>query len=175
VNWHKKFPLLYSAFSFPALLIVILLALIWLLSLGKGHDPDIWWHLHNAEHLFQTHHFPNQDTYSFTVGGRDWINHEWLAEIPFYLAWQAGGRTGVWLSWVALVEMIFLCLLYLCYLASGNIKASIVAACLPPFHSDRAPSYSATFTWLYCSSFWNGFVRWAADHCGFCRRCFAYG
>ena len=61
------------------MLAFLLGSLIWILAWGKNNDPDIWWHMRNAEYLIQTHHFPNQDMYSFTAEGDPWINHAWLA------------------------------------------------------------------------------------------------
>src|SRR5262245_45713697 len=101
-------PLLCKAFSFPALLTLLLVCLVWILSLGKANDPDIWWHLRNAEYLVQTHQLPNHDLYSFTVAGKDWLNYEWLAEIPFYVAWRINGLAGVNILWMLLVQAIFL-------------------------------------------------------------------
>src|SRR5213594_1265337 len=103
---------LSTVFSFQVVLAFLLGSLIWILASGKANDPDIWWHLRNAEYLLQTHHLPNQDMYSFTVAGKAWMNHEWLAEIPFYLAWRANGLAGVTILWIVLVESIFLGLLY---------------------------------------------------------------
>src|SRR5262245_20602469 len=123
----KNLPLLRMVFSFPVMLTIGLLAIVWALSSGKANDPDIWWHLRNAEHLFQTHQLPSQDMYSFTVAGKDWMNYEWLAEIPFYLAWRAGGLAGVNLLWMLVVQAIFAGLLYLSYRSSKNFKASVLA------------------------------------------------
>jgi hypothetical protein len=106
---------------------VLLAGILWILAQGKINDPDLWWHMRNAEHLLQTHHFPNQDTYSFTVAGVEWINHSWLAEIPYYLAWRGYGFPGVNLVWIGMVCLIFCSLLYRCWRASGNLKASIIA------------------------------------------------
>ena len=64
--------------------------------------------------------------YSFTVAGHSWMNYEWIAEIPFYLAWRANGLAGITLLWMAVVELIFVGLLYLSYRESGNIKASVL-------------------------------------------------
>jgi hypothetical protein len=101
---------------------------------NKGiQDPDIWWHLRNAEYLFQHHQLPRQDMFSFTVAGHPWINHEWLAEIPYYLAWRAAGLVGVKSLTIAVIELIFLSLLYLCYQESRNFKASVAACCLSIF------------------------------------------
>jgi len=120
-------------FSFPAMLIAMLLTLVFLLARGGKGDPDIWWHLRNAEYLLQNHHLPRVDMYSFTVAGHPWINHEWLAEIPYYLAWRAGGLLGIRILEIALLDIIFLALLYLCYRASGNSKAAVLAVCYSIF------------------------------------------
>ena len=127
VKTTKNLPLLRMVFSFPVMLTIGLLAIVWALSSGKANDPDIWWHLRNAEQLFQTHQLPSQDMYSFTVAGKDWMNYEWLAEIPFYLAWRAGGLAGVNLLWMLVVQAIFVGLLYLSYRSSKNFKASVLS------------------------------------------------
>ena len=124
---QKTISLVGLIFSFPAMLTIGLLAIVWALSSGKANDPDIWWHLRNAEYLFQTHQLPNQDMYSFTVAGTAWMNYEWLSEIPFYLAWTAGGIAAVNLLWMLTVQAIFVGLLYLTYRSSGNFKASVLA------------------------------------------------
>src|SRR5262245_3231481 len=98
--------MLRLAVSFPVMLAFLLFGVIWILSSGTANDPDIWWHLRNAEYLLQTHQFPNHDMYSFTVAGHEWMNHEWIAEIPFYLAWRLNGLAGVTLLWMALVDII---------------------------------------------------------------------
>lgn len=90
-------------------------------------DPDIWWHLRNAQFLFAHHHLPNFDSYSFTVAGHPWMNPEWLAEIPYYLAWRAFGLEGIEIIMLLTLECIFLGVLYLCYKRSGHIKASVLA------------------------------------------------
>ena len=99
---------------------------------GMG-DPDIWWHLRNAEYLIQNHQLPRADMYSFTVAGHPWMNHEWLAEIPFYIAFRVGGLVGIKTISIGLVEAIFLLLLYLTYKDSGNFKAAVAAVALSTF------------------------------------------
>jgi hypothetical protein len=49
---------------------------------GSIADPDIWWHLRNAEVFVQTHSVVHQDFYSFTAAGSRWINEAWLSECP---------------------------------------------------------------------------------------------
>ncbi|MGI4854132.1 MAG: hypothetical protein ACRYF4_08835 [Janthinobacterium lividum] len=90
-------------------------------------DPDIWWHLRNAQTMLTQHIFVTHDTYSFTVQGVPWIDHEWLAELPFYLAWKAGGSTGVYLVTETLTLSIFLPVLFLCWKASRSALTACVA------------------------------------------------
>jgi hypothetical protein len=92
------------------------------------NDPDIWWHLRNAQYLVQHHHFLRQDMYSFTAAGKPWVNTEWLSEMPFYFAYRAFGLSGLKAMTFVLPSILMLLLLYLCYQESRNFKAS-VAVC----------------------------------------------
>lgn len=119
--------------SFPAMLTVLLLTVNFVMLRGGLADPDIWWHLRNAEYLWQNHQLPNSDLFSFTVAGQPWMNHEWLSEIPYYLAWRSFGLPGIQAAEFAVIGAIFLGLLYLCYRESGNFKASVAACCFATF------------------------------------------
>jgi multisubunit Na+/H+ antiporter MnhB subunit len=116
--------------SFLAFLTLILIVLQFIFAMYSQSmdDPDIWWHMRNAQHLFQHHQLPRQDMYSFTVAGHPWINHEWLSEVPFYLAYLAFGLVGLKSLTFLILDTLFLLLLYLSYQESRNFKAS-VAAC----------------------------------------------
>src|SRR5947208_1829507 len=72
--------------SFLAVLTLVLIGIQIIFALYRRdlNDPDIWWHMRNAQYLLQNHHFPNADMYSFTVAGHTWMNHEWLAEMPYF-------------------------------------------------------------------------------------------
>jgi hypothetical protein len=91
------------------------------------NDPDIWWHMRDAQYLVQHHQFLRQDMYSFTAAGKPWVNTEWLSEIPYYLAYEGFGLSGLKFLTFALPSTIILLLLYLCFKESRNFKASIVA------------------------------------------------
>lgn len=112
--------------GFPVLL-AVLLALVAFLAIPKSiADPDIGWHLRNAEHQLHAHAFLRQDVYSFTTHGKPWMDHEWLSEIPFYLAWRAFGPRGIFFVTVAAIEAILLGILGLGYLESKSIKAAFL-------------------------------------------------
>jgi len=129
-NWRRR---LFEAVSFPVVLTLILLTVLFALCRGGIADPDIWWHLHNAEYLVQHHSLPRADMYSFTVAGHPWINHAWVAELPYYLAWRTFGLAGINLMMFFVLALIFLGVLHLCYRETRHFKASIVAACFAVF------------------------------------------
>jgi len=116
-----------SVFSFPAMLFGWIVLVVVRLAERDVPDTDIWWHLRNAQFLLTHHALPNFDAYSYTVAGHPWLNHEWLAEIPYYLAWRAFGLEGIEVLMLVLIEAIFLGVLYLCYQRGGHIKASVLA------------------------------------------------
>src|SRR5579884_1656301 len=77
-------------FSMPVLLCCVLATVVYLGVPRTISDPDIWWHLRDAQILINTHHVIRQDFFSYTAAGAPWMNHEWLAELPFYAAWHLG-------------------------------------------------------------------------------------
>ncbi len=122
-----------QVFSFPTLLGGLLVTAVFALSRNGLADPDIWFHLLNAEHFLTTHKVPRVDTYSFTAAGLPWMNTEYLAEVPYYLAWRAFGLVGIKALSVLLLECIFLGLLYICWKESGNIKGAALACYFAAF------------------------------------------
>lgn len=130
VGWREQ---LFQAVSFKVVLTLLVVTLVFVLSRKGISDPDIWWHLHNADYLVQHHSLPRADMYSFTVPGHPWINHEWLAELPYYFGWRALGLGGIQAVMFSILSLIFLGVLYLCYRETGHYKASIMATCFAVF------------------------------------------
>jgi hypothetical protein len=123
------------ATSFLAVLTLGLIGIQFVVTMAKPdfNDPDIWWHLRNAQFLVQQHHFPRQDMYSFTAAAKPWVNTEWLSEIPFYFAYRAFGLSGLKAMTFVLPSILMLLLLYLCYQESRNFKASAAVCCFASF------------------------------------------
>jgi len=112
------------------LLALSLGASIFVFDSGSIADPDIWWHLRNAEIFVQTHTVVHHDLYSFTATGARWINEAWLGELPYYFAWQWFGMRGIYLVMLGEVELILLGVFALAYLESRNVKAAFCASWL---------------------------------------------
>jgi hypothetical protein len=124
---------LFWAVSFPVVLALIVVGLIFMLSRKGISDPDIWWHLHDAQYMAEHQSLVRTDMYSFTVPGHTWINHEWLAELPYYFAWRTLGLGGIHAVMFAVLVLIFGGVFYLAYRESGHYKASVIAVCFVVF------------------------------------------
>ena len=66
-------------------------------------DPDLWGHTKFGIDHIQSGHLATTDPFSYTAEGRDWVNHEWLAELIFGAAYLFGGSRGL----VVLRSLIF--------------------------------------------------------------------
>ena len=83
-------------------------------------DPDIWWHLRDAAQQWHDHAWLRFDTYSFTARHAPWINHEWLAEVPYALGWHLAGERGLLFVTDTALELIFMGVYWLAYRKSGS-------------------------------------------------------
>lgn len=120
-------------FSFPVMLASVVSFWVFI---GAGYsvwDADIWWHLRNAELLLANHATPRADIFSYTTHGHEWMNHEWLSEIPYLLAWRVAGLMGIYLLFVLLLVVIMAGIFYYAARESGNMKAAFVVSCFSPF------------------------------------------
>jgi len=58
-------------------------------------DPDLWGHLRFGGDLWATRQLIRSDPYSYLTTAVQWVNHEWLAELAFYLVFAAAGPVGL--------------------------------------------------------------------------------
>jgi hypothetical protein len=116
-------------FTFPAMVAMLLVAGVYLCSLDRNmlSDPDIWWHLRNAQYLLTSHTFLRRDIYTFTINGKPWLNPEWLSEIPYFAAWKLGGYRGIYLLTVGMIEVLALGVCALAWQQIQNIKAAAIS------------------------------------------------
>ena len=105
-------------------------ALVLLVFIFNSHtvsDPDIWWHLNNAEQILHGH-MPRVDIYSWTAKGSPWMDHEWLAEIPFYFAFKSFGLRGLYGFSFFLASLILCLILYRSAKRTGDVKNAFVVS-----------------------------------------------
>src|SRR5260370_40505162 len=116
------------AFSFPAMLGMVLVGRVFYEGRKFFVDPDLWWHIKVGQDILRTHHFPTTDPYSWTVAGQPWIAYEWLGEITLALVNRAGGLLALEIGLLLFSSIIMLSVYGLASMRSGNSKAGFVSA-----------------------------------------------
>src|SRR5689334_15129889 len=128
VQTHSRLDrLTLRVFSFPAVIVGILIAKAFWGLRARMADPDIWWHLRNAQVLLSTRHFPNFDTYSFTAAGAPWINHAWLSELVFFWFYRAMGLRGLFVVSFLVAATISVSIFFLCRRRTEDPLAAALA------------------------------------------------
>lgn len=69
--------------------------LIAALTIYRMSNNDIWIHLKTGENIVRTWQVPDKDPYSFTASDHDYVAHEWLSGVLFYLVYAAAGVNGL--------------------------------------------------------------------------------
>lgn len=128
-------PLLESVLSLPVTFAVAIGVFVLIVVPRAVNDPDIWWHLRNAQILVQTHRFITQDTFSFTALHAPWMNHEWLGELPFYAGWHLAQGVGVYRTTVLAIELVTLGTFLLAWRRSRSAVGAVVVTIFGMFLS----------------------------------------
>ncbi len=131
----KAYGTAYRVVSFQILLVTVLATYVFLLVPRSVQDPDIWWHLRNVTQQLHTSSFLHQDMYSFSAPHAHWINHEWLAELPFYLGWSALAEQGLYLVMLGVLECIFAGVFLLAYRRCRSTGAAVLITIVAAFFS----------------------------------------
>jgi len=58
-------------------------------------DPDLSGHLKFGQLVWETGRIAMPDPFSYVTGDRLWVNHEWLTEVIWYLAFALAGPAGL--------------------------------------------------------------------------------
>ena len=58
-------------------------------------DYDLHWHLANGREMVQRGQIISEEIFSYTHFGDKFENHEWLAQIIFYLVWQTNTLAAI--------------------------------------------------------------------------------
>jgi len=118
--------MLRLVFSFPVVLVCMLVPLTVLTLRSRFSDPDMWWHLKMGEIIWTTHHIPTVDLFSYTARHHAWVPHEWLSQLTIYAAYRAGGYSGL-MAWLCILSVVLLIAGYvLCSIYSGNSKVAFL-------------------------------------------------
>lgn len=101
-----------------------LFVLVWTLFIFSPlvADPDLWGHVRFGQDTLLTRTIVRADTYSYLTAGQPWINHEWLTEVAYALAYNAAGSAGL-LALNLTFGLLILGLIYAWLVRTGLGKA----------------------------------------------------
>jgi hypothetical protein len=101
-----------------------------ILALLMPAHSDTFWDLRAGADIWRTGQVPRVDSYSHTVAGLPWPDHEWLSQALMYLGYRTGGMPGVELC-AALVVGIAVTLVYRLMVGPLPTRLVLMAASLP--------------------------------------------
>jgi len=113
---------LRAVFSFPVMLASLLVVLAVLTVRSRFDDPDMWWHLKTGEVIWNTHHIPTTDLFSYTARHQAFVPQEWLSQVLIYGSYRFGGYSGMMLWLCFFTSALLIAGYVLCSLYSGNVK-----------------------------------------------------
>jgi hypothetical protein len=90
-------------FTFDRLRTTLLFVAIATAACLMPAQHDTWWLLRAGHDMWATHRVLLTDTYSHTVFGAAWPNHEWLSQLLFYAIYAIGGLPLLTLAAAAVV------------------------------------------------------------------------
>jgi hypothetical protein len=114
--------------SFPGMVAGVLVATVFRICRNRIVDPDLWWHLRNAQYLVANLRLPRIDTYTHTTPGLPWMNHEWLSELLYYGGYRAFDLQGVYMVFAGALAALAVIMFWLCMKENGDPLIAMVAA-----------------------------------------------
>ncbi|MGB9668925.1 MAG: hypothetical protein ACPL0B_00935 [Anaerolineales bacterium] len=81
--------------------------LVFIMAARISIDSDTWWHLRAGQWIFEHHHLPSTDPFSYTRQNAEWKYPGWLVEVPMYWIYFQLGPGGLNLFTAMLVALTF--------------------------------------------------------------------
>jgi hypothetical protein len=106
-------PLLISL-TLDRFLIGAMVIVLFAASACASIQSDTWWQLRSGQLIVETGRIWTVDPFSSTVRGGYWPNHEWLAEVLFYVGYTLGGLPLLLLACATLITLSWCGIYALC-------------------------------------------------------------
>ncbi|MBU1061837.1 MAG: tetratricopeptide repeat protein, partial [Candidatus Omnitrophica bacterium] len=94
---------------------ILLFSLLLISQINTIVSIDLWWNLKTGEHIIKKLEIPYTDIFSYTLKGRDWLDHEWLSQVFFYIVFSNFGWAGLNILKALVISSCFFILLFLIY------------------------------------------------------------
>lgn len=91
-------------------------------------DPDLWGHIRFGQYFLEVGLPPQPDIFSY-ASTEPWIDHEWLCEVMYFLAWQNLGNFGYYLVKAAAGAVVAFLLLYHAARRDTPLLATAIVFC----------------------------------------------
>ncbi|RMF94122.1 MAG: tetratricopeptide repeat protein [Nitrospinota bacterium] len=147
------------------LLIGVLLVLVALFGLRTMTSIDSWWHLAEGRYIVQQRTIPEIDIFRDPPPAQKTINHEWLAQVLFYLLYRAGGVRALNLLLLVLVVVTFLSLSLLYYDRRWYSTTPLLFALVLLVVNERFAIRPHLFTLFLASLFLTILLRYQEGRC----------
>jgi hypothetical protein len=97
-------------------------------------DPDLWGHVTFGRMVWEARTVSLPDPFSYVTTGHLWLNHEWLSEVIFYLAFAALGPPGlIVLKTVTSIVVFGLLYSHLCRQGLTPLRAGLIVLAVVHF------------------------------------------
>lgn len=85
----------------------VLFPILFLLTISRMIDPDIWFHMKAGQVILETGSFIYNEIFSYTAAGREWLYHEWLFGVLSYKVYVLLGVNGLIIGKAAILTLAF--------------------------------------------------------------------
>jgi len=116
----------HSGFILPILCCLVILFLLYNPFLGH----DIWWHILIGRSIVFDHVWPNKDTFTYTIPGKEFVIHSWLAECLFALLYRAGGEIALYAFRIGILLLYALLLARFLKRVTGSVPVTALLTTL---------------------------------------------
>jgi tetratricopeptide (TPR) repeat protein len=100
-------------------------------------DLDLWLHIAMGKFITLHRSIPGVDVLSCSIGGRPWVNHEWLFQVIVYNLYNIWGADGLIMMQVIVVSLTMLVLLFLGYNKNRQLLTTITLLLLYMVYQQR--------------------------------------
>lgn len=136
------------------LIFIFLFVITFLSSSNYSATTDLWCHLKTGEHIIKTFSIPQYDIFSYTLQNVKWIDHEWFAQVLFYLVFHGFGLLGLYVFKALVISLGIFIAFLLFYSPGKNKNTALFFAVLAVFAlSYRSILRPEMFSWLLICSY----------------------